>query len=92
MLPGVPALAEFVPGYEATPWLGLGVPAGTPDSIVGTLNREVNAALADPIIKSRLADLGATVLPGSPAQFKKLIDDDIAKWAKVIAFADVKPE
>jgi tripartite-type tricarboxylate transporter receptor subunit TctC len=91
-LPGVPTLSEFVPGYEASAWLGLGVPTGTPDTIVDLLNREVNAGLADPTIKARFADLAATVMPGSPADFKKLIADDTAKWAKVIKFAGIKPE
>jgi tripartite-type tricarboxylate transporter receptor subunit TctC len=91
-LPDVPALAEFVPGYEASAWLGFGVPAGTPASIVALLNREVNVGLADPTIKARFVALGATALPGTPADFKKRIADDTAKWAKVIKFAGIKPE
>jgi tripartite-type tricarboxylate transporter receptor subunit TctC len=90
-LPDVPPLADFVPGYEASAWLGFGVPTGTPDAIVDLLNREVNAGLADATIKARFADLGATVLPGSPADFKKLIADDAEKYAKVIKFAGIRP-
>jgi tripartite-type tricarboxylate transporter receptor subunit TctC len=91
-LPDVPVVAEFVPGYEASAWLGFGVPTGTPQPIVDLLNREVNAGLADPTIKALFAALGATVLPGTAADFKKRIADDTAKWAKVIKFADIKPE
>ena len=91
-LPDVPVLGDFVPGYEASAWLGFGVPTGTSAAIVDLLNREVNAGLADLAIKARFADLGATVLPGSPAAFKKLIADDTEKWAKVIKFAGIKPQ
>ncbi len=91
-LPDVPVLGDFVPGYEASAWLGFGVPTGTLAAIVDLLNREVNAGLADLAIKARFADLGATVLPGSPAAFKKLIADDTEKWAKVIKFAGIKPQ
>jgi tripartite-type tricarboxylate transporter receptor subunit TctC len=91
-LPGIPPLADFVPGYEATAWLGICVPTGTPQDIVDLLNREINAGLADPAIKARFAELGTTVLTGSPADFGKIIVDDTAKWAKVIKFADIKPE
>jgi len=91
-LPDVPVLADFVPGYEASAWLGFGVPTGTPEPIINLLNGEVNAGLADPTIKARFAALGASVLPGSPADFKKLIADDTAKWAKVIKFSGIKPE
>jgi len=91
-LPDVAVLADFVPGYEASAWLGFCAPTGTPKAIVDLLNREVNAGLADPGIKGRFADLGATVLPGSPENFGKIIRDDTEKWAKVIKFADIKPE
>ena len=91
-LPDVAVLADFVPGYEASAWLGFCAPTGTPKAIVDLLNREVNAGLADPGIKGRFADLGATVLPGSPEDFGKIIRDDTEKWAKVIKFADIKPE
>src|SRR5262249_20291567 len=91
-LPDVPTVSEFLPGYEATTWYGVGVPRNTPAKIVDKLNKEVNAALDDPKIKARLADLGGTVLPGSQADFGKLIADDTEKWGKVIKFAGMKPE
>jgi len=92
VLPDLPTVADFVPGYEATSWFGVGAPANTPTEIVGTLNGEINAALADPKIKARLLDLGGTLLPGSPADFRKLIASETEKWAKVIKFADMKAE
>ncbi|MEA2936507.1 MAG: hypothetical protein QOC56_11 [Alphaproteobacteria bacterium] len=92
MLPDIPVMAHFVPGYEASAWLGLGAPKDTPVAIVDLLNREINAALADPAIKARLADLGAAGLPGSSADFRKLVADDAEKWAKVIKFAGIKPD
>jgi tripartite-type tricarboxylate transporter receptor subunit TctC len=91
-LPEVPVLADFVPGYEASAWLGFGMPTGTPTAIVDMLNREVNAGLADPVIKARFADLGAVVMPGAPADFARLIAAETEKWAKVIKFAGIKPE
>ena len=91
-LPDIPTVGEFVPGYEASVWYGFGVPKNTPATIIDRLNREINAALADPKIKARLADLGDTVISGSPADFAKLIAEDIDKWAKVIKAADIKPE
>ena len=90
-LPDIPAMGEFVPGYEATSWYGVGVPRNTPAEIVQQLNKEVNAALADPKMKVRLADLGEA-LPGSPADFGKLIAADTEKWGKVIRAANIKPE
>jgi len=90
-LPGIPTMGEFLPGYEATTWYGVGVPRNTPAEIVEQLNKEVNAALADPQMKVRLADLGVA-LPGSPAEFGKLIADETEKWAKVIKSAGIKPE
>src|SRR5262249_44643925 len=75
-LPDIPAVGEFVPGYEATTWYGVGVPKDTPAEIVDKLNKEINGALADPKMKSRLADLGGTPLPGSPAQFGQLIAEE----------------
>ena len=90
-LPGIPTMGEFLPGYEATTWYGVGVPRNTPAEIVEQLNKEVNAALADPKMKVRLADLGVA-LPGSPAHFGKLIADETEKWAKVIKSAGIKPE
>jgi tripartite-type tricarboxylate transporter receptor subunit TctC len=92
ILPDVPSIGEFVPGYEASGFLGFGAPARTPTEIIAKLNGEINAALADPKIKARLTDLGAIVLPLSPAQFGKLIADETEKWAKVIKFAGIKPE
>ena len=91
-LPGIPTVGEFVPGYEATAWYGIGAPRATPAEIVDKLNKEVNAALADPKMRARLADLGGTPLPGSPAQFGKLIADETEKWGKVIKFAGIKPQ
>jgi tripartite-type tricarboxylate transporter receptor subunit TctC len=91
-LPDVPTLADFLPGYEASQWFGLGVPKNTPAEIIEKLNKETNAALVDPKIKARLADLGGTVLAGSPADFGKLIADETEKWGKVIRAANIKPE
>jgi tripartite-type tricarboxylate transporter receptor subunit TctC len=91
-LPDIPTVAEFVPGYEASGWFGIGAPKNTPVEIIQTLNREINAGLADPKMKARLADLGGTVLPGSPTDFGKLIADETEKWAKVIKSAGIKAE
>jgi tripartite-type tricarboxylate transporter receptor subunit TctC len=90
-LPEVPTVGEFVPGYEASIWFGVGAPKGTPTEIVDKLNKEINAGLADPKIKAQLADLGGAVLALSPADFGKLIADDTEKWAKVVKFAGIKP-
>jgi len=81
-----------VPGYEASQWFGIGAPKNTPADIVDKLNREINAGLADPKIKARLADLGGTVLAGSPADFGKLIAEETEKWAKVVRFSGAKPD
>jgi tripartite-type tricarboxylate transporter receptor subunit TctC len=91
-LPEIPTVAEFVPGYEASALYGVGAPKGTPVEIVEKLNKEINAALADPKMKARITDVGGTVLPGSPADFGKLIADETEKWAKVIRAANIKPE
>jgi tripartite-type tricarboxylate transporter receptor subunit TctC len=91
-LPGVPTMGEFVPGYEASQWFGIGAPKNTPADIVDKLNREINAGLADPKIKARLADLGGEVLALSPADFGKLIADETEKWGKVIRAAHIKAE
>jgi tripartite-type tricarboxylate transporter receptor subunit TctC len=91
-LPDLPTVGEFVPGYEASAWFGIGAPKNTPTEIVDKLNKEVNAALADPNMKARLADLGGTALAGSPADFGKLIADDTEKWRKVIRAANIKAE
>jgi tripartite-type tricarboxylate transporter receptor subunit TctC len=92
VLPDVPTVGEFVPGYEASAWYGLGAPKATPAEIVDKLNREINAGLADPKMKARLADLGGTVLPGSPSDFGKLIAEETEKWAKVIRAANIKAD
>ena len=91
-LPDLPTVAESIPGYETSSLYGIGAPRNTPAEIVDKLNKEVNAALADPKMKVRLADLGGVALPGSPAEFGKLIADDTEKWAKVIKFAGIKPQ
>jgi tripartite-type tricarboxylate transporter receptor subunit TctC len=91
-LPDIPAVGEYVPGYEAVSWYGIGAPKKTPPEIVERLNKETNAALADPNLKARLADLGGTVLPLSPVRFGKLIADETEKWGKVIRAAGIKPE
>jgi len=88
-LPDVPTVAETVPGFEASTWQGIGAPKGTPPEIIERLNREINAALADPKIKGRLADLGSIPTPMSPADFKKLIVAETEKWAKVIRTANI---
>ena len=92
VLPDVPTVAEFVPGYEANTWNGIGAPKNTPPEIVNKLNREINAALAEPKMKAQLADLGATPLVGSPADFGKLIAAETEKWAKVVKIAGIKVE
>ena len=92
MLPDIPTLGEFLPGFEASAWFGVGAPKATPAEIVDKLNREINAGLADPKIKARFAELGGTVFVGSPADFSKLIADETEKWAKVIRAANIKPE
>jgi tripartite-type tricarboxylate transporter receptor subunit TctC len=91
-LPGVPAISEFVSGYEASNWWGIAAPKNTPSDIVAKLNSELNAAVADPKIKARFADLGGTSLAGSPADFAKLIADETDKWGKVIRAAGIKSE
>ena len=91
-LPDLPTVGEFVPGYEASSVWGLGAPTNTPAEIVEVLNQEINAALADSKMKTRLAEQGSTALPGSPTEFGKLIADETEKWGKVIKFARIKPE
>lgn len=90
-LPDIPTIGEFVPGYEASSVFGLGAPKNTPAEIIDKLNKEINAALADPKFKARLADLDGTVLGGSPADFGKLIAEETEKWGKVVKFANIKP-
>jgi tripartite-type tricarboxylate transporter receptor subunit TctC len=91
-LPEIPAVAEFVPGYDVRPWVGIGAPARTSAEIINKLNAGINAALAVPGMQQRLADLGAPILSGSAADFGKLVADETEKWAKVIKFAGIKPE
>jgi tripartite-type tricarboxylate transporter receptor subunit TctC len=91
-LPDVPSIGEFVPGYEASQWYGIGAPKSTSAEVIERLNRETNAVLADPKMKARLAELGAAVLSGSPADFGKLIVDETAKWAKVVKLSGAKPD
>jgi tripartite-type tricarboxylate transporter receptor subunit TctC len=91
-LPGVPAVADFVPGYEASTFFGIGAPKSTPTEIVEKLNGQINAGLAEPDIKARLADLGGMVLASSPTELEKLTAEEAEKWAKVIGFAGIKPE
>jgi tripartite-type tricarboxylate transporter receptor subunit TctC len=92
VLPDLPTVADFVPGFEATSWFGIGAPTNTPAQIVTALNREINAGIADPAIKARLLDLGGTLLTGSPADFGDLFVAETAKWSKVIKFADMRAE
>ena len=92
VLPDIPTVAEFVPDYESSFWTGVGAPKDTPVEIIDKLNGEINAALADPQFKARLADLGGTALSGSPAEFGKFIASETEKWAKVVRFAGVKAD
>lgn len=92
LLPGVPTVAAFVPNFEASQWVGIGAPANMPAPIVETLNREINAGLADPAVKKRLIDLGGTPLPGPAAAFGKFVAAETEKWGKVVRFASLKPE
>ena len=91
-LPQLPPIGDFVPGYETSQWYGIGAPAKTPAEIVGKLNREINAALIDPAMKTKFANIGGEPLPGSVAEFGKLISEDTEKWAKVVRAAGLKPE
>jgi tripartite-type tricarboxylate transporter receptor subunit TctC len=90
-LPDIPTVGEFVPGYEASAWYGVGAPRNTPTELVDKLNKEINVGLADRKTKTRLAELGFTALAGSPSAFAKLIAEDTEKWANVIKFAGIKP-
>jgi len=85
-------MGEFLPGFEASQWYGVGAPKNTPPQIIDKLNKEINAGLADPKLKARLADLGGTVLPGSPADFGKHIAEETEKWGKAIRAANIKVE
>jgi tripartite-type tricarboxylate transporter receptor subunit TctC len=92
VLPDIPALSETLPGYEASAWFGIGAPKNTPAEIIKRLNTQVNASLADANFQARLANLGATVLPGSPADFKKYIAEEVEKWGNVIRAANIKAD
>jgi tripartite-type tricarboxylate transporter receptor subunit TctC len=92
LLPEVPTVADFVPGFEASQWVGIAAPKNTPADIVERLNREIDNGLGDPEIKTKIANLGGTVISGTPAAFGKFTADEVAKWAKVIKFANIKPD
>jgi tripartite-type tricarboxylate transporter receptor subunit TctC len=92
MLPDVPALSETLPGYEASAWFGIGAPKRTPEKVIERLNKQVNVSIADPKLQARLANLGGTVLGGSPVDFAKLIYDEVKKWSRVILAANIKPQ
>jgi len=92
LLPDLPTVGDFVPGYETSALQGVGAPRNTPAEIINKLNKEINAGLADPKIKTRVADMGGTVLAGSPADFGKLIADETEKWGKVVKFSGAKPD
>jgi tripartite-type tricarboxylate transporter receptor subunit TctC len=92
VLPDLPTVADFVPGYEASAWYGVGVPKGTPEAIIDKLNKEINAILADPKAKARFAELGASLIGGSAAEFGQLVVDETEKWAKVVRFSGAKPD
>ena len=92
VLPDLPTVADFVPGYEASAWYGFGAPKGTPAEIIDKLNREINAILADPKTKSRFAELGASLIAGSPADFGMLVAEETDKWGKVVSFSGAKPD
>jgi tripartite-type tricarboxylate transporter receptor subunit TctC len=92
LLPDLPTVGDFVPGYETSAWQGIGAPKNTPAEIINKFNKEINAGLADPKIKTRVADMGGTVLAGSPADFDKLIADETEKWGQVVKFSGAKPD
>ena len=92
VLPDIPTVGEFVPGYEATSWWGIGAPKHTPAEIIDKLNKEINAGLSDPGMKGRIAELGDTAFTTSPAELAKLIAEDTEKWGKVIRTAGIKAE
>ena len=92
VLPDLPTVADFLPGYEASAWYGLGAPKGTPDEIVDKVNKAMNAILADPKSQARFKELGASLLPGSPADFGKLLAEETEKWGKVVKFSGAKPD
>jgi tripartite-type tricarboxylate transporter receptor subunit TctC len=92
LLPEVPTVADFLPGYEASAWYGIGAPSNTPAAIIDRLNKEINAVLADARMQARAAEMGATLLAGSPADFGKLIADETEKWSKVVKFAGIRAD
>jgi tripartite-type tricarboxylate transporter receptor subunit TctC len=92
LIPDVPTLADFVPGYESSAWYGVGAPKGTPAEIIDKLNKEINATLADPKAKARIAEMGATLITGSPADFGKLVADETEKWGKVVKFSGARAD
>ena len=92
VLPDLPTVADFLPGYEASAWYGLGVPRNTPDEVIDKINKGMNAVLADPKSQARFAELGASLLPGSPADFSRLVADETEKWGKVVRFSGAKPD
>jgi tripartite-type tricarboxylate transporter receptor subunit TctC len=92
VLPDTPTINEFVPGYEASSWFGVGAPKGTSTEIIEKLNKEINAVVADPKIRARLAELGSVPMQMTPVEFGKLIADETEKWGKVIRAANIKPE
>ena len=91
-LPDIPTVGDFIPGYEASTWCGIGAPKGTPAEVIDKLNKEINAGLVDPKMQARLANMGSTALPGSPADFGKLIAEETEKWAKVVKLSGAKPD
>jgi tripartite-type tricarboxylate transporter receptor subunit TctC len=91
-LPDIPTVADFVPGYEASTWVGIGAPKNTPAEIIDTLNKEINAAFADSDFRTRLADIGGMALPGSSTDFAKLIAEETEKWGKVVRALHIKVE
>jgi tripartite-type tricarboxylate transporter receptor subunit TctC len=92
VLPDLPTVSDFLPGYEASAWYGLGVPKNTPDEVIDKINKGMNAVLADPKSQARFAELGASLLPGSPADFSRLVADETEKWGKVVRFSGAKPD
>jgi len=91
-LPDVPTVAETVPGYEASAWFGMGAPKGTPAEVIAKINKTINEALKDPQMIARLADLGGAPMPGTPADFGKVMSDEVAKWKKVVEFSGATVE
>jgi tripartite-type tricarboxylate transporter receptor subunit TctC len=91
-LPNIPVVADFVPGYEASAWFGVGVPKGTPAEVIDKLNKEINAGLADSGIRARLAEMGGMLINGTPAEFGKIVAEETEKWAKVVKFSGAKAD